>query len=535
MYNIYKYVWSSLLSTIMQDGSSSSLAKFMSFFKNKFYIFKNKLLHKEDYNNMQPTQKTCIATDTDTDTPTPNNYSINIPSLNNSKNIEVHETKILQDTIIITTTTTTVTMVHSSHQPHQLHLPPLPDLQLQLPLLPPLPDLQPKTITQFPCNNNLSVSNNNSYDINNFYRQFNNYSKYDSNIISSLVDIIIDTVILRDYIENKQKNETYIKQYSDYYESQHDYDTLRDDNTLNPYVFNEFEEIITHISTPNPDYLIKLSTVKIYSDDLIDMYTRYGVFETSNFIIKIDDQPGIFTSELELMAKLGKGIISPYNIVLPYYVHISIKNKDKTRKKCHKMHFSIQPRIRNTIALHKWLHFTSNNFYHINYYVKMCITISKSILFIHSHDLVHGDIKPDNILIEKYTNIPYIIDFGLSGINDLSPGTGGTRPFCCPETNNISDSKDKDYLWTKNNKRYDLWSIAFIFSTIIIFKDSYNYYSNYPHGYFTKDKYVNCEYLQRIPPLFREPFMLVLCKKSDINLSNFICLLEDALAKSTTK
>ena len=164
----------------------------------------------------------------------------------------------------------------------------------------------------------------------------------------------------------------------------------------------------------------------------------------------------------------------------------------------------------------------------------MCINISKSILFIHSHDLVHGDIKPDNILIEKYTNIPYIIDFGLSGINQLSPGTGGTRPFCCPETNNISDTKDDDYLWTKNNKRYDLWSIAFIFSTIIIFKDSYHYYSNYPHSYFNEDKYVNGQYLQRIPLAFREPFMLVLCGKSDINLSNFIRLLEDALALSTT-
>ena len=70
----------------MQDGSSSSLIKFMSFFKNKFYIFKNKLLHKEDYNTMQPTQTNYI----DTNTQKSNNYSINIPSLNNSNgnNIE---------------------------------------------------------------------------------------------------------------------------------------------------------------------------------------------------------------------------------------------------------------------------------------------------------------------------------------------------------------------------------------------------------------------------------------------------------------
>ena len=501
----------------MQDGLYMPLTKIMSFFKNKFDIFKNKLLYKEPYNNITSTQK-------------PNNYSIYMSSLANNDNNEAIETKILQDTIIITTTTTTVTTIHNLHlppTPPQLHLQPTPPplrAEIVRPTPMPMPMLMPHTIDS-------STSNKKTDDDTSFYKQFTDYSKYDSNIISSLIGNIIDTIVVNDYIETKQKNEKYLTLCSDYYNSQLEYNTLRDNNTLNPYVFNEFEEIITNILTPDTNYLYKLSQVKIYSNDLINMYTRYGVFETNNFIIKIDNQAEIFTSELELMSKIGKGIISPHNIVLPYYVHIVIKNKN--RKNYHKMHFSIQPRVKNTIALHKWLQMSSNKFYHINYYIRMCINISKSILFIHSHDLVHGDIKPDNILIEKYTNIPYIIDFGLSGINQLSQGTGGTRPFCCPETNNISDTKDDEYLWTKNNKQYDLWSIAFIFSTIIIFKDSYNYYSNYPHGYFTKDKYVNSYYLQRIPLAFREPFMLVLCRKSDINLSNFIRLLEDALALST--
>ena len=497
----------------MQDDLYMPLTKIISFFKNKFDIFKNKLLHKEPYNNINSTQK-------------PNNYSIYMSSIHNNNdndnndNNEAIETKILQDTIIITTTTTTVTTIHSSYVPPPAPPPPPP---------PPRPRPEHEQVIPIPCNDESSDVK----DVNYFYTHFTNYSKYNSNIISSLVDNIIDTITLNDYIENKQKNQTYLTLCSDYYNSQLEYDTLRDNNTLNPCVFNEFEEIITNILTPDTNYLYKLFQIKVYSDDLINMYTRYGVFETNNFIIKIDNQSEIFTSELEFMSRIGKGIISPHNIVLPYYVHIVIKNKN--RKNYHKMHFSIQPRVKNTIALHKWLQMSSNKFYHINYYIRMCINISKSILFIHSHDLVHGDIKPDNILIEKYTNIPYIIDFGLSGINQLSPGTGGTRPFCCPETNNISDTKDDEYLWTKNNKRFDLWSIAFIFSTIIIFKDSYNYYSNYPHGYFTKDKYVNSYYLQRMPLAFREPFMLVLCGKSDINLSNFIRLLEDGLALSTTK
>ena len=197
------------------------------------------------------------------------------------------------------------------------------------------------------------------------------------------------------------------------------------------------------------------------------------------------------------------------------------------------MHFSVQPRIKNTIALHKWIDLRDNRHTNIEKYIQMCITISKSILFMHTHELVHGDIKPDNILIEKNTNKPYIIDFGLSGLNGFSLGTGGTKPFCCPETKNISMIND-DYLWTENKKYYDLWSIAFIFSTIIIFKTCYNYYSHYPLDYFTFDKYVKPKYLLQMPEPFRDIFMTVLCKKTDINLYNFIHLLEDALVASSS-
>jgi hypothetical protein len=456
----------------------------ISFFKNKLDIFKNKLLSKPTVPNI-PTQ-TCIHKTTST----PSNY-ISSFNINHHSNIEVIETKIKSDIITITTTmTTTVTTIHNT---------------------------QSKEVEQQPDQQQFQPT----------VTQYIDFSKYKHNIISSLIDNIIDDIELQDYISNKQKNEIYLQGCVDFYDEQHDYSNLRD--TLGSNIFNEFEEIINNILTPEPNYLINLYQLKIYQDDLINTHTRYGVFQTNNFIIKIDDQSDIFASELEFTYRIGKGIVYPYNIVLPYYVHITNKNKDKNRKKIKIMHFSIQPRIKNTIALHKWINLSDNRFYNITYYVKMCITISKSILFIHSHNLVHGDIKPDNILIELSSNTPYIIDFGLSGIHALSQGTGGTRPFCSPETNNTSDNKENTYIWTKNNKQHDLWSIAFIFSTIIIFKKSYNYYSDYPRNYFTDNKYINLQFLNRIPLQFREPFVLVLSKKSDINLSNFISLLEHAL------
>jgi hypothetical protein len=357
------------------------------------------------------------------------------------------------------------------------------------------------------------------------------YSKYSYNIISSLIDTLVGDIETQEYTSNKYKQEKYITSCKSFYKTQLDFLHLQ--TKLDPVIFKEFEEIITNILTPSSRYLLKLPQIKIYNNDLINIHTRYGVFETNNFIIKIDHQSDIFTPEIDLMYHIGNGIIYPHNIVLPYYVYIvdNSDNNNSTGKKQNNMCFSIQPRIRNTIALHKWIHIFENRFYTTTYYINMCITISKSILFIHSHNLVHGDIKPDNILIELSTNTPYIIDFGLSGIHEISQGTGGTRPFCCPETKNITSKEGDNYIWTKNNKQYDLWSIAFIFSTIIIFKDSYNYYSDYPRNYFNSDKYISTHFLNRIPLLFREPFMLVLSKKSDINLSNFICLLEDAIVK----
>jgi serine/threonine protein kinase len=222
------------------------------------------------------------------------------------------------------------------------------------------------------------------------------------------------------------------------------------------------------------------------------------------------------------MYLLGTGISSTHNIVTPYYIYFVPDNKNQT------MNFSIQPYIKNSLPLYKWLRSYAHKQTPIEFYIKMCISISKSILHMHSYDIVHGDIKPDNILIDINTKETYIIDFGLSGIHGISYGTGGTKPFCCPETKNINDHT-YSYYWTKNNKYYDLWSIAFIFASIIIFKNVYNNYSEYPINYFDKNKYITLLYLYRIPIKYKDIFILFLSKKTNIDLSNFINILEKTL------
>ena len=57
-------------------------------------------------------------------------------------------------------------------------------------------------------------------------------------------------------------------------------------------------------------------------------------------------------------------------------------------------------------------------------YYNQIISIYKQCLitlqFLHSMNIYHGDIKQNNIMIQKNTNRPIIIDFDLSNISNIS-------------------------------------------------------------------------------------------------------------------
>ena len=490
----------------MQHHIDSYLEKITCFFKNNFNIFKNKFMQNSSTSCAPSTPATPATPATSSPTKiytsvvtSTHNYNTN--NTNNNNNTD----------LIYNMSSNTVS-----------------DNNTKI-------DMQIDTIPAITTTTKTKTVNGILDMVNYHFTHSIDYSKYTDNIISSLIDNIIDDIQVENSIVDNKKDKKIMQKVYDYYDIQRKYSYLQD--ILTPDVFTEFEQIVNNVLCKNPAYLANLYPLKRYQGDLSDINIRYGVFETNNFIIKIDDECDVFMPELELMSHIGKGVISPHNIVLPYFVRIVKNNKygskDSTRDSSNvhvkHMHFSIQPRIKNTLSLRKWINMLSNKCFNISYYVQMCITISKSILFMHSHNIVHGDIKPDNILIELSTNTPYIIDFGLSGLHRLSNGTGGTQPYCCPETKNCSSTNSDCYVWVKNKKQYDLWSLALLFSTIIIFKESYGYYNDYPRNYFTKDHYVNAYFLNRIPLHFREPFILVLSKKSDINLSNFITLLENSL------
>lgn len=61
----------------------------------------------------------------------------------------------------------------------------------------------------------------------------------------------------------------------------------------------------------------------------------------------------------------------------------------------------------------------------------------------HSFNIVHADIKPDNIVFSPSLNKPVFIDFGFSSIIEEVPGQKkkslfkGSPGFCSPEMLNL--------------------------------------------------------------------------------------------------
>ena len=279
----------------MQNEIDISLQKITSFFKNKFDIFKNKLLPKSspDSTNISIVDSATISTPQPHKNITTSKHNNNNPiyttsvsnnanNNNNDNDNDITGTKMNSDTITVTTTTTTVTTIHNT-QPdsHIFHI-------------------------DYKCTNIID------------------YSKYTDNIVSSLIDDMVDDIEVEHSLVNNKKDKKILQKVYEYYDRQRKYSHIKD--ILTPDVFTEFEQIVNNILCRNPTYLVQLHPLKQYPGDLSDITIRYGVFETNNFVVKIDDECDIFIPEVELMSHFGTGIISPHNIVLPYFVRI-VKKK----------------------------------------------------------------------------------------------------------------------------------------------------------------------------------------------------------------
>lgn len=348
---------------------------------------------------------------------------------------------------------------------------------------------------------------------------------YNKIIIENIVDNIIDKIINdetnhREEYYNNIENEKYKIPFpviNEYFIEK----LLKNNFKLKHY--DEFKYILKKIHKGFK--LDKFTNIKYY-----DKKNKInGIFQTNNFIIRINNDIDDFNGENDVMTLLGGGINKEYNTVLPFYIKINIPLYSE-------YHYSIQPYIKNSYNLHEWFYYEKGihgKFLNHNI-IKLCISICKNIQGLHNKNLVHGDIKPDNILIKvkKGEIKTYLIDFGLSGKQHKTKGTGGTKPFCHPCMNNYKEDKGNKYNYYKITKENDIWSIALIFLTLICFRRLYYYYSDYPIDFFNNDGYVNILYTYNVPSICKEAFKYVFHQSEPvISIDTFIDLLTQGLSQ----
>lgn len=86
------------------------------------------------------------------------------------------------------------------------------------------------------------------------------------------------------------------------------------------------------------------------------------------------------------------------------------------------------------------------NYIHIEAIVSMCTQILKALELVHSHNLYHGDLKPSNLIVDKWYNVQ-ICNFGVTKANyGVNIRSGADISYMCPHQLNINHSdKESDF------------------------------------------------------------------------------------------
>ena len=264
---------------------------------------------------------------------------------------------------------------------------------------------------------------------------------------------------------------------------------------------------------------LMIDTSDIDTHDRVAMGTMFntmrkiiGMFYVRNFVVRVEtafDNTQI-RSEHHAMSRLKYGGVDHANhVVVPVHVQLSsIENvPPSVRTPFHHISYSIQPMVQHSRTLDSWHRHARPTRTAI---MALCKQMAEALVHLHAHNVVHGDIKPGNTLV-KGAEL-YVIDFGMSGAHDDSEGTGGTKPYCAPETGNGYSSNDADsYNWTQNRMENDVWSFGLMFFTMLALRRCIYHPNEYPAGFFNCDGFVNASHFDNIRE--RALFQRILCPR----------------------
>ena len=314
---------------------------------------------------------------------------------------------------------------------------------------------------------------------------------------------------------------------------------------------------------------LNIKTAHIDVDDPTAMFYMYrrlktmiGMFHINDFMVRIEhafDNSQIVAEHSvvqQMLTRTGTcaGIDTEHHIVLPVCVQLNNIDKipESARTMFHHISYSIQPVVAHSHTMDTWFRRYNPS---TELIAKLCGQMAKALTHLHMHDIVHGDIKPTNTLVcicgisandsandiselsegeEASANdsselsedeeasavaqpqypVLYVIDYGMAGLHNKGEGTGGTKPFCAPETGNGCNSvADMDsYKWGANRKEHDMWSFALMFFTMVTLRKCVFYKKDYPAGFFDANGHVSASYIDTVAhePL-RNLFRRTLC------------------------
>ncbi|KAJ7662979.1 kinase-like domain-containing protein, partial [Mycena rosella] len=95
--------------------------------------------------------------------------------------------------------------------------------------------------------------------------------------------------------------------------------------------------------------------------------------------------------------------------------------------------------------------------------------VASGLQYLHSQNIVHGDLKVQNVLVDKRGS-PCICDFGISKIinrQGFTTSSVGTAPYMAPELFFVVDGATQDESSPSTTKRSDVYSFALLVLEIL--------------------------------------------------------------------
>ena len=142
--------------------------------------------------------------------------------------------------------------------------------------------------------------------------------------------------------------------------------------------------------------------------------------------------------------------------------------------------------------------------------IKYSLQLSSALLFLYNHNIVHLDLKSDNLMISHNDDL-IIVDFGVAGIMDsngqvqYSQTHGGNMIHLSPEV--LSAKFKKINLPCKNQHSWELGMIMFE-----MFNKGKLPFENYSSSFSFSE---NCIDVSKIPDKYRDFILSLLCPPNE--------------------